>query len=385
MPETSYAEVTSRDPDPVEPRSVASGDHSDHSRPQVLAISAQGPSDPAFRIRLELPCGPLEDRGLHLTLVPLFTLEQAREFRSRRLATKARLLASARRRLRHELLEHAATASTALVQRCVDPTPSLALERLAAGNRRLIYDIDDAVWLSGRQTMGHALGLLKLASRKVRWLAERADHVIAGNEILAEHLERYSRRVTVVPSLVDPSAYAVRTHESNDTVTLGWIGSPTTAGYLQRIEHVLARFAAQSSRRVRLIVLGGAAPQVKGVVVCERVWSPANERLALAEMDVGLMPLPDTPWSRGKCAYKALQYMASGIPPIADDVGVSAGVIAGAGWVAGTEGEWLEGLHTLADSPSLRARMGVIGRGRIEDQFSLERWVPVLVGVLRGG
>ena len=169
----------------------------------------------------------------------------------------------------------------------------------AGRNRRLIYDVDDAVWLSGRQTGGHPLGVLKGAARKVRWLAERAAHTIAGNEILAEHLAAYGKRVTVVPSLVDPASYPLRSHEQGEALTLGWIGSPTTAPYLERAAPVLERLAGESNRPVRLLVVGGSAVEIAAVRVEERAWSPEAERQALAEMDVGLMPLEDTPWTHG--------------------------------------------------------------------------------------
>jgi glycosyltransferase involved in cell wall biosynthesis len=271
-----------------------------------------------------------------------------------------------------------------LIQRQADVAPTLALERSAISGRRLVYDLDDAVWLSGRQTMGHPLGVLKASARKVDWIARRADWVIAGSDLLAEHVEPLNEKTTVVPSLVDPTAYSLRDHVQSENTTLGWIGSPTTAPYLSAAANVLETFARQSSRHIRLLVVGGRAPRIRGVDVLERAWSPQAERDTLAEMDIGLMPLPDTPWSRGKCAYKALQYMASGIPPLVDDVGVSASVVSGAGWIASDEAGWLEGLHSLAGDPEARRRFGAVGRARVEREFSLARWLPTLARILRG-
>lgn len=228
------------------------------------------------------------------------------------------------------------------------------------------------------------MSFAKGAERKVRWLAERAEHVIAGNDYLAEYLDTYSHAVTVVPSLIDTDGYTVRRHEQSETVTLGWIGSETTAPYLRRLTPVLERVATNSMRPVRLLVVGGAAPRPEGVLVEERIWSPDSERGALAEMDIGLMPLDDTLWSRGKCAYKALQYMAAGIPSVVDDVGISAATVDGAGHVARDENQWLEGLVALADDAGFRARLGEIGRQRIEDDFSVRRWLPTIEAILVG-
>jgi glycosyltransferase involved in cell wall biosynthesis len=350
----------------------------------VIATSCQGPSDPAFRVRLELPGHGLVAHGVRLELLPLFSADQARRFRSAGAAGKLRVLAAARRRLLGELREIGAAAPSVLVQRHVDLTPSLALERAAAASRRLIYDVDDAIWLAGRPSGGHPLGALKGAARKVRWLAERAEHVIAGNEILAERLSRHSNAVTVVPSLVDPASCALRRHEQGEVLTLGWVGSPTTAPYLHDIAPVLERYGRRSTRPVRLLVVGGSAPRLDAVRVEERTWSPAAEREALAETDIGLMPLRDTPWTRGKCAYKALQYMACGIPAVVDDVGISAATVGGAGCVAAGAAQWLDALDALAEDAGLRARLGELGRRRIEEEFSPGRWLPILAAILRG-
>lgn len=350
----------------------------------MIATSAQGAVDAAFRVRLELPGRDLPAHGVELELLPLFSAEQARDFRAAGGLGKARCLAAARRRLQRELRDPARPASTAIVQRQVDLAPSLALERAAAADRRLVYDVDDAIWLTGRQSGGHPLSALKGAGRKVRWLAERADGVIAGNEILAEHLARFSDAVTVVPSLVEPADYALREHEQGEALTLGWIGSPTTAPYLGSVAGVLERLAQDSPRPVRLVVVGGAAPAVAGVVVEERAWSPAAEREALAEIDVGLMPLDDTPWTRGKCAYKALQYMAAGIPPVADDVGVSGATVGGAGYAVSGAEQWLDALRALAEDAGLRARLGVAGRQRVTEEFSPRRWLPTIAAIVSG-
>jgi glycosyltransferase involved in cell wall biosynthesis len=111
-------------------------------------------------------------------------------------------------------------------------------------------------------------------------------------------------------------------------------------------------------------------------------WSPAAERALLGRMDIGLMPLPDTMWARYKCAYKALQYMASGIPVIADDVGITANVVDGAGVVVRRDVGWREALLGLADDPALRERLGRSARERVRADFSLERWVPDLARIL---
>lgn len=354
-------------------------------RLRVRAVSCHGPHDPAFRVRLALPGQALGDHGFDFELLPLLSAEQATAFRAGKPIAKAIALTRARQGFRRRLRRSGSRVHAVMIQRYVDPAPMLTLERLAIEDHRLIYDVDDAVWLGGSRTGGHPLSVLKGTARKVRWLAERADRVIAGNEILAEHLAAYNTNITIVPSLVDARVYPHRRHEQNREITLGWIGSPTTARYLRQVAPMLEQFAKHSARPLRLIVVGGSVPPLAGVRIDERPWSPSAECDALAEMDIGLMPLPDTPWTRGKCAYKALQYMAAGVPAIVDDVGVSAATVDGCGCVASDATHWLEGLQALADDADLRTHLGRAGRERVQRDFSLERWAPVLAGVLREG
>lgn len=291
-----------------------------------------------------------------------------------------------RERLRRDLRNLPHTVEVAFVQRQVDMLPQLSLERAAARGRRLIYDVDDAIWHDAAGAGGHPLALLKGTRRKVDWLAQQADHVVVGNEMLAEYLAPRSHRLTIVPSLVDDDQAPVRHHEESSRLVLGWIGSASTAPYLDRVMASIARLAKTLATPVCLLVVGGTARPIVGAELEVLPWSEEAERDALRRMDIGLMPLPDTPWTRGKCAYKALQYMASGIPCIADDVGISSEVIetGGAGRIARGPDGWYESLSELSESVELRQRLGNNGRGRVAADFSVRRWVPILAGILTG-
>jgi len=279
------------------------------------------------------------------------------------------------------------TTSTVLVQRQASPFPDTRLERFAASGRRLVYDVDDAVWLDTSAPGAHPLAFLKGTSRKAVWLASRADQVIAGNDLLAEWLSRHSNDVIVVPSLVDPECTPMRRHSEREKVVLGWIGSSTTAPFLERLRRPLERLGpALAERDLELRVIGGRAPDIAGVRVRAQPWSEEAELDCLADMDIGLMPLPDSPYTRGKCAYKALQYMAAGVPVVTDDVGITAQVVGqgSAGMVATGDEEWFEALSWLAGDTSGRARIGKAGRARAEAEYSVQRWSPVLARALTG-
>ena len=354
----------------------------------VGAFAALGPEAPSFRVRTRIPSEELAQHGVEMQHFPLFDERQEAAFRSGSTGQKVRIALAARRRLRRNLGAVNGALDVTLIQRQVDLLPSLSLERLAAADRRVVLDVDDAIWLDRSSgARGHPLAALKGTSRKVRWLASRADTVIAGNEMLAEWLGGHARQVVLIPSLVEHRQIPVRVHEPRERVVLGWIGSPTTAPSLNQLTGELDRLARTSDMAFELLVVGGPAPPVTGMSKRSEPWSEERERAFLSSVDIGLMPLPDDEWTRGKCAYKALQYMAAGIPVVADDVGVSAKVIGHeeSGLIASRERDWASYLGALAEDPALRARLGEGGRERVARNFSVSAWAPTLAEALRGG
>ena len=355
---------------------------------RVAAISAQGPLSPAYRVRTSIPRRALEGLGVLTESATLFSEEDEIQFRVGTPLVKAQVLLRARRRLAARLSALRGHTDTAWIQRQADMLPTLRLERAAAQGLRLVADVDDAIWLdTSAAAGGHPLAVVKGTRRKIRWLARRADHVVAGNEFLAEWVGQHARAVTIVPSLVDPERLPVRSHEARETVVLGWIGSRSTARHLESIREPLAQLvSATPDLTFELAVMGGEIQHIPGLVQTTMAWSESGERELLGRMDVGLMPLPDNPWTRGKCAYKALQYMSAGIPVIADDVGISARVIGDgeAGLVVRGPDEWTEGIRELGRDPVLREQLGAAGRRRVEAEFSVDRWAPTLAAILRG-
>ena len=353
---------------------------------RAIATTASGPDSPNLRVRGVIPADELRRHGVELDLMPLLSRTEHSAFNSGRTARRLSVVLSARRRLRGCFDND--DAGVAVVYRHADLFPSLALERAAADGRRLIYDVDDAIWFGGRRAArGHLLSVLKASRRKAKWLAGHASHVVAGNEYLADWLSDFAKRVTVVPSLVETNAVPVRAHRASDELILGWIGSPTTSPYLRPLGRPLARLAEEVSEfRVRLLTVGGTAPEIPGIATESRPWSAEAERQALAEMDIGLMPSPDNEWTRGKCAYKAIQYMASGIPVVADDVGITARVVGDgeAGAIVRGDLQWADAILELGRDSLLRQRLGSTGRERAERDYSVSRWAPTLASILRG-
>jgi glycosyltransferase involved in cell wall biosynthesis len=353
---------------------------------RVAAFAARGPHSPSFRIRGAIPAAALSDFGIDVSLVPLFSACQERAFRMGGSRRRASTILAARRALISRL---PLPADVAWILRQIDMLPSLRLEKLAISDHRLTLDIDDPIWLdTTRAAGGHPLAFLKGTRRKVIALARRADQVVAGNEHLADWLSDYTSHITVIPSVVDVSNSVHRKHRESETVLLGWIGSPSSFRHLRNLVIPLARAATEAPDiRFQLWSMGAGAPlDVPGMKCHSVAWTEAGESSLLERMDIGLMPLSDDPWTRGKCAYKALQYMAAGIPVVADDVGVSAKVIGDghAGYVVSSPEAWSEALVSLSRDVSVRAQLGDRGRKRVIADYSLERWLPELAKALTG-
>jgi len=225
---------------------------------------------------------------------------------------------------------------------------------------RLVYDIDDAVF--GRAT---------------ERLLRASALVFAGNEFLAEYARRFARDVMVMPTIVDTERFRpASARGAQDGCTLGWIGSRTTIKYLEMLRPLLAE---PSGHRVR--VVSSHPPGFP----CEFVrWSLESEVEQVQSMDIGLAPLADTPWERGKCGLKTLQYMACGIPVIASPVGVQRTFIeqSGAGLLAASLDQWREKIRWLAGHPEEQRTMGAKGRKFVEENYSLRTWAQHWVDAL---
>jgi len=246
-----------------------------------------------------------------------------------------------------------------------------------------IYDFDDAIYL--KYISGRFSWLSPFLGKKIRYTIAKASEITAGSRLLCDYARRFNGKVTLVPSVADTSRLVPRrqglTVDCTTHVVVGWIGSPTTSPYLELLIEPLKELSRYHD--VKLLVVGGKAPSIKGVHIVEECWSHMKEQEFIQQFDIGVMPLTDTPWARGKCAYKLIQYMSCEVPVVASPVGANIDVIdASCGYLAKTNAEWLSYLLILADDPSLRARMGAAGRRRVLKHFSLQAASPILASVV---
>jgi glycosyltransferase involved in cell wall biosynthesis len=283
-------------------------------------------------------------------------------------AKLALLLRGIRRRLRD--VRAARNYDLVLVHRESFPVGPAWVERLLQTMRvPYVIDFDDAIFLPAASEANRRLAWLKGAGKTKRVVAG-ASLVIAGNGHLAGWARQYARRVTVIPTTVDTERYQVRERPVSDRVCVGWSGSPTTIAHLTLLEPVLARLQREEGIRIR--VIGDASYRIDGVELDSLDWRAASELRDLSEIDIGVMPMPDDEWSRGKCGLKALQYMALGIPAVISPVGVNREIAhGGAAILASTQDEWLAALRALIGDPELRSRVGAAGRARVQERYSV--------------
>lgn len=363
---------------------------------ELLALAPYPPSAPSTRYRLCQLTRPLEAAGIRLT-VRTFLDEAARAAVERGGIGGARALAGRVAALR-EAVSSADRHDAVLVQRGL----SLAfdgwfLRSLTDGGRPLLYDFDDAVHLpqeGGRRWLER----LRRPEATTVAFCRRAAVVLPGNGELAAFARearggRDQGAVRVLPTVVDAERFRPPPPGrggrgdgepgggGDGPPTVGWVGSDSTVGYLEELGPALRELQRRTGCRV-LVVAGRRRPRLPGVDYTFRRWTPEGEVPVFQELDVGLYPLHDTPWGRGKCGFKALQYLACGVPCVASPVGVLREIVrpGETGRHATDAEEWVAACQALLEDPAERGRLGGAGRALVERAWS----VPVAVEILSG-
>jgi glycosyltransferase involved in cell wall biosynthesis len=247
----------------------------------------------------------------------------------------------------------------------------------------MVFDFDDAVFVSYRSPTNGYLSYLKFAS-KTKSICRMSAHVMAGNPYLAEYAREVNANVTIVPTTIDTEKYRVREGANESELpTIGWTGSFSTVQHLDTLRAALQRLAKQT--RFRLRVVGTPTYKIDGLDVEAMAWRSVTELEDLNAIAIGIMPLPDDDWSKGKCGLKALQFMALGIPTVCSPVGVNAEIIQDGenGFLAASEDEWVEKLGRLVHSAELRKQLGRAGRRTVETKYSGNVQAPRVFEVLR--
>jgi len=261
------------------------------------------------------------------------------------------------------------------------PWMPIIIERIfLKSNVRLIVDYDDAIF--HRYNKHRSWVVRKILGNKIDKIMARAQLITVGNEYLANHAFLAGcKRCEWLPTVIDLDRYPLvpRPSSLNKEVIVGWIGSPSTAIYLNMISNTLFRLSKLYN--IKCIAIGAREDQVVGTPFECFPWDIDTEINFLRRFDIGIMPLPNKPWERGKCGYKLIQYMACELPVVASPVGVNRKIVSNGinGFLADSPEEWFSSLSELIQDHSLRKSFGVSGRQQVERIYSLQIQAPRLL------
>jgi|ERR1700754_160426 len=345
---------------------------------RVLALMpALYDTSPGQRYRLEQWEPFLRERGVEITYEP-FECEELHSllYKPGLLGQKLSLVTKGLSR-RLGALKRARNFDLVYIFREAALLGPAVLERLIhRAGVPIVFDFDDAIFVSYRSPSNGYLSYLKFAT-KTKTTCRLASHVMVGNPYLAEYARQVNDCVTVVPTTIDTDKYQVVSSKQNSAIpVVGWTGSHSTVQHLDTLRNALETLA--KSQRFTVRVIGTPNYQLEGVEIEAMKWRSETELEDLGVIDIGVMPLPDDDWSKGKCALKALQFMALGIPTICSPVGVNTDIIRDGqnGFLASSEKEWVEKLTSLIESKELRERLGKAGRLTVEQGYSARTQAP---------
>ncbi len=322
--------------------------------------------DPLLRERgVEITYAPFEDEELHALLYKRGRMQKKLRLVTRNLGRRLSLVRKVKNYDLVYILREAALLGPPVFERLIHQS-----------GVPIVFDFDDAIFVSYRSPSNGYLSYLKFAS-KTKTICRIASHVMVGNPYLAEYARQVNDRVTVIPTTIDTEKYRVPPPKnSSRPPVIGWTGSYSTVQHLDTLRGALKKLAERESFRLR--VIGTPAYECAPVDVDAMPWRADTELADLSAIDIGVMPLPDDRWSKGKCGLKALQFMALGIPTVCSPVGVNTDIIQDDqnGFIAGTEDEWVDKLSCLLRSHELRQRLGHAGRVTVEQKYSAITQTP---------
>ena len=243
-------------------------------------------------------------------------------------------------------------------------------------NKKIYFDYDDAVYHNYDMADNFLIRLF--LGPKIKYLMRKADGVIAGNNYTEKYaLNSGATNILILPTVINIDDYADKApaYASKKNFTIGWIGSPSTATYLEIVKEPLAKLGQITPVSLHLVGAGSNLNlSIDNVEVISVGWSEENEQKALKEFDVGIMPLYDRPWDKGKCAFKLIQYMASFLPVVSSNVGMNAEIINNRanGLLASSSDDWFDSLYKIYHDRDIRKVMGNNGRRLIETDFTIQ-------------
>jgi len=348
----------------------------------ILGLTRYDSNGPSSRYRFYQFLPYLDKEGFDISIFPLFNKKYINNlYFDQRVRTLLNPLSAYFRRT-YKLLSDRSYDLVWMEKEALPWIPASIEKLLCKRSIPNVIDYDDAVYHRYDQ---HRNPLIRFAlSKKIEKLMSFSTVVIVGNKYIAEYaMEAGAKQVEILPTVVDADIYVQKNCKGNKNFTIGWIGSPTTSRYLNVATPALNQLCQNTD--VQFSAIGALEKDMVEIPVQLIPWQEKTEVHELNRFDVGIMPLPDTPWERGKCGFKLIQYMAAGLPVIASPVGVNSEIVDHGitGFLASSTEEWVKYLRILKDDSELRRTMGVAGRRIVEKKYSLEIVSPKLVSILK--
>ncbi|HAH21789.1 MAG TPA: hypothetical protein DCL49_12935 [Candidatus Omnitrophica bacterium] len=266
--------------------------------------------------------------------------------------------------------------------------PKFLLNLLCRLNKNLIFDFDDAIFLSDKEQESiFGMVMLKKSQDQTDMVLRRAHSVVVGNRFIGSYAETFCPRVTMIPIAIDTARYKCIPKENRESVVLGWIGRQRNAYYIDDLEEIFSRLSREFAGRLELLIIGAQKARMDSLRVACKPWNYASEIKDLSAIDIGLMPLRDEDWSRGKGGCKLLQYMALGIATVSSPVGINNEIINDGvnGFLAFTKEEWFEKIACLIRDPGLRSEMGKRAQDTVFRKYSLDKWQKIFLDTILNG
>jgi glycosyltransferase involved in cell wall biosynthesis len=263
-------------------------------------------------------------------------------------------------------------------------TGSLYFEkRWAKSGIPIVFDFDDAIWKNDTSEANRLFAWLK-KPEKIQFTIAASACVLAGNDFLKSYALQFNPNVMRIPSTIDTERYrSVTKVQTDEVLTIGWSGSITTIKHFNSAIPALLAIKEKYRDKVRFVVIGDPLYRHPDLGIIGQAWNAETEPEDLTGMDIGIMPLPNDEWTRGKCGLKGLQYMAMGIPTIMSPVGVNTEIIQHGvnGFLADTTEDWVSFLSALIDDGDLRKRLGEAASITVEERYSKNAWKDSYVDV----
>jgi glycosyltransferase involved in cell wall biosynthesis len=349
---------------------------------KVLFLTRYGWMGASSRMR-SLQFFPWYERmGIECTFSPFFDDNQLADRYQKKQYVFASLMQAYNQRVRVLLRKH--RFDLVWIEKEALPWLPASFERWMLLGVPYVLDYDDAIFHN--YDMHSSALVRRCIGKRIDYLMAGSNLVVTGNAYLANRAkEAGAQLVEIVPTVIDLERYTIKKPSSvqMNPLRIVWIGSPTTTSYLKLLHKPLTELSRQFP--IQLRVIGGVEIAMPGVDIEVVPWAESTEVELIRSCDIGVMPLRDTPWERGKCGYKLIQYMACGLPVVASPVGVNCEIVCTGenGYLADTEEGWVDALGKLLSDDLLRQQLGNAGRKRVEEQYCIQQVVSRMARLLR--